>query len=404
MRNKTRKFKEGIIARGLHRHPLVVPVVTFIGLCFLTMVGFVILGSQDIDSGVSHVVQLSADNKKQTVPTRASTVGDFLTRAQITLHEGDVVEPAVSVPIDNDDFRINVYRAKPVTIIDGDERIQALSAATTPRSIAEQVGIEVYPEDEINEVAPTNILRDQVIGTQLVIDRSIPIHLNLYGTQVDIRSRANNIDELLKDKNISLSGGDSVSPKGSTPLKANMQVFITRHGTKIKTVEETVPYKTEYIEDNNLSFGTTAVRQKGNNGRKLVTYQIQIKNGKEVSRRVIQQVQAKKPINEVVARGKAFNKNTDKAEVMARAGINVDRDYPYVDYIVERESHWNPLAQNFSSGAYGLCQALPGSKMASAGSDWQSNPVTQLKWCNGYAQQYGGWAGAYDFWLSHGWW
>jgi len=89
---------------------------------------------------------------------------------------------------------------------------------------------------------------------------------------------------------------------------------------------------------------------------------------------------------------------------MAQAGISAS-DYAAVDYIVSHESGWNPGAVNASSGATGLCQALPGSKMASAGSDWASNPVTQLKWCTGYAAgRYGGWWGAYDFWLANHWW
>jgi hypothetical protein len=58
-----------------------------------------------------------------------------------------------------------------------------------------------------------------------------------------------------------------------------------------------------------------------------------------------------------------------------------------------------------SYGGYGLCQSTPGSKMATAGSDWATNPITQLRWCSGYAtSKYGGWAGAYSFWYSHYYW
>lgn len=73
-------------------------------------------------------------------------------------------------------------------------------------------------------------------------------------------------------------------------------------------------------------------------------------------------------------------------------------------YIITRESGWNPRATNPSSGAYGLAQALPGSKMASHGADWQSNYQTQLKWfidyCNG---RYGGIQQAYNFWVQNHW-
>ena len=52
-----------------------------------------------------------------------------------------------------------------------------------------------------------------------------------------------------------------------------------------------------------------------------------------------------------------------------------------------RESGWNPTAENPTSGAYGIPQALPGDKMASAGADWQTNPATQIRWGLGYIQQ-----------------
>lgn len=86
---------------------------------------------------------------------------------------------------------------------------------------------------------------------------------------------------------------------------------------------------------------------------------------------------------------------------MAAAGIS-SSDYGYVDYIVNKESGWRVNASNGST--WGLCQSLPGSKMASAGADWETNPVTQLRWCNSYATRYGGWAGSYSAWLSQHWW
>ncbi|GGO51955.1 hypothetical protein GCM10012287_35170 [Streptomyces daqingensis] len=72
--------------------------------------------------------------------------------------------------------------------------------------------------------------------------------------------------------------------------------------------------------------------------------------------------------------------------------------------IVERESGWNYQASNPSSGAYGLMQALPGSKMASAGADWRTNPATQIKWGLNYMDsRYGSPCGAWDFWQANNW-
>lgn len=70
----------------------------------------------------------------------------------------------------------------------------------------------------------------------------------------------------------------------------------------------------------------------------------------------------------------------------------------------QRESNWNVYAQNRSSGAYGIPQSLPGSKMASAGADWQTNPVTQINWGLGYISgRYGTPCGAWAQSESVGW-
>jgi hypothetical protein len=64
--------------------------------------------------------------------------------------------------------------------------------------------------------------------------------------------------------------------------------------------------------------------------------------------------------------------------------------WPALNSLWTRESGWNTHALNKSSGAYGIPQSLPGSKMASAGSDWRNNPATQIKWGLGYiASRYG---------------
>jgi hypothetical protein len=75
-----------------------------------------------------------------------------------------------------------------------------------------------------------------------------------------------------------------------------------------------------------------------------------------------------------------------------------------LDSLWERESHWNPFAENSSSGAYGIPQSLPGSKMATVASDWRTNPVTQIKWGLGYIEdRYGSPCGAWGHSQGHGW-
>lgn len=79
-------------------------------------------------------------------------------------------------------------------------------------------------------------------------------------------------------------------------------------------------------------------------------------------------------------------------------------DFQCFSEIVEKESGWDYQASNPSSGAYGLVQALPGSKMSSAGSDWKTNPATQIKWGLNYMNdRYDSPCGAWDFWQANNW-
>jgi hypothetical protein len=77
--------------------------------------------------------------------------------------------------------------------------------------------------------------------------------------------------------------------------------------------------------------------------------------------------------------------------------------YGCLNDIWSRESGWRYNAEN-ASGAYGIPQALPGSKMASAGPDWQTDPTTQIKWGLGYIQgRYKDPCSAWAFWEANGW-
>jgi hypothetical protein len=71
--------------------------------------------------------------------------------------------------------------------------------------------------------------------------------------------------------------------------------------------------------------------------------------------------------------------------LMLRAGFGISQ-FPCLDKLWKKESGWNEEAENPSSGAYGIPQALPGSKMGSVASDWRTNPATQIKWGLNYIE------------------
>ncbi|MEH0418829.1 transglycosylase SLT domain-containing protein [Streptomyces sp. B21-083] len=86
---------------------------------------------------------------------------------------------------------------------------------------------------------------------------------------------------------------------------------------------------------------------------------------------------------------------------MARQIVPADQ-FQCFSNIVDHESSWNYQADNPSSDAFGLVQALPGSKMSSAGADWATNPATQIKWGLSYMNdRYDSPCGAWNFWQAN---
>ncbi|MFC0846422.1 MULTISPECIES: aggregation-promoting factor C-terminal-like domain-containing protein [Streptomyces] len=93
----------------------------------------------------------------------------------------------------------------------------------------------------------------------------------------------------------------------------------------------------------------------------------------------------------------------EQVKAIARQIVPADQ-FQCFSNIVNHESTWNYLAVNSSSGAYGLVQALPGSKMSSVGADWRTNPATQIKWGLNYMNSsYHSPCGAWSFWQANSW-
>jgi hypothetical protein len=123
---------------------------------------------------------------------------------------------------------------------------------------------------------------------------------------------------------------------------------------------------------------------------------------------------AKKAAEEKAARARALANRgyqpgvTDPREIARQILRNKfgygSNQFSCFDNIIMRESKWDINATNPSSGAYGIPQALPGSKMASEGSDWRTNPATQIIWGIKYMKdRYGSPCAAWGFKSSHGW-
>jgi uncharacterized protein YabE (DUF348 family) len=196
------------------RHPFGAPIALFFLLLGISVGAFLLLTSHQESKHPrpARIVILSYDHHEQTVPSNEGTVGQLVKKLGIPIHEGDVIEPTPTTRINQDDFRINIYRAVPVKIVDKDNVTYSYSAATTSRSIADQAGIQTFAEDTLTTQPVDNFLRDYAIGEQVTIDRSTPVALNLYGANIPVRTHAKTVRDMLKEKHLKLLKADTVQP------------------------------------------------------------------------------------------------------------------------------------------------------------------------------------------------
>lgn len=355
------------------------------------------------------IITVHDSGSEKGFATKESTLRQAFKQVGITINSNDITEPGLDEPLVASSYEVNIYRARTVAIKDGATTKRVITAYRTAKQIAEQIGLKLSESDTATLGLSKDIVQDGAAEV-LTIDWATPVSLTFYGKTITTSTRAKTVGQLLSEKRITPTSQDTVMPAASTPVTSGMLVQIWRNGKQTVTVDEDVAFTTRKVNDANRDIGYKEVQTAGVVGRKSVTYEIVMQNGIEVSRTAINSVVTTEPVEQVEVVGARISLPVGShTDWMAAAGI-AEEDYGYVDFIISKESGWSPTSRNASSGAYGLCQALPATKMISAGLDYMTNPITQLKWCNSYAQtcvsyrMYCGWEGAYKFWLSKHYW
>lgn len=268
------------------------------------------------------------------------------------------------------------------------------------------------------------------------------------GYEMDVVTTKTSVKEILDENHIVLLEDEKVTPDTSENLSDNNTIIISKENEDVEVSEnvekssevttekildnyskitekivvekETIPYET-ITKDVTTGSGTKQDRvvQEGKNGIREVTYKIKYQNGKEIEKTKIDSKVVKEPVDKIVeirtrqitTRGSgAIRATGTKAEYQAYAKTKCQAygwsnyDFDCLVSLWNRESGWNPLAHNSSSGAHGIAQALPASKMASHGSDYMTNYKTQINWGLSYIKsRYGSPANAWSHSQAKGW-
>ena len=345
-----------------------------------------------------HVVSKSAFGR---------TVGDVLAGSGISVGARDNVQPPVDTEA-SDGEEIVVRRAHLLTLeIDGKPQTVWTTALT--------VGDALDALGSRTAGALASASRSQPLGrdgTLLRVSTAKSIHIVVDDKATDTVTTASTVRDALRELGVVLGAADRLSVPLDTTVVDGLVILVSRVTTTSGTETVVAPYATVHQNDPKLPKGTTVVAQVGHSGTAIVTFEADSIGGQQIERRVLSRVLVSEPVDQIVRVGTAslptaapVAAGTSRAvgeELVAARGWGVDQ-WACLDTLWAHESGWRVNASN-PSGAYGIPQAMPGSKMASIGADWQTNPATQITWGLNYiAGRYGTPCGAWAFWSAHNW-
>ena len=352
-------------------------------------------------------VSVDVDGATVSVSAFGRTVDDVLVGAGIDVGERDLVAPGRRDAI-ADGGEIVVRHGKQITVeLDGKSR----TLWTTGLTVADAIGELGVRGSE----ARVSASRSDALGRDAVLRVSTlkTLHLAVDGQVIDGVTSAPTVREALKEIGLVLSEGDQVSvPLGATAVDGLM-ILVTRAAQSSGTASEAMPFTERVVEDASIAAGTRAVTTAGRAGERQVTFATGSLGGAEVTRTIVAEVVLRAPVEQVVTVGTMVVADAPVVtpgsaqavgkELAAARGWGDDQFSCLVE-LWNHESHWNVSAENTSSGAYGIPQALPGSKMATVGADWKTNPATQITWGLNYiAGRYGTPCGAWQSFSAKGW-
>lgn len=259
-------------------------------------------GTAHAQGEAKRLISVYDRNTLSSFLTDQKTIGEALKENGFELDPRDTVEPSRDEELVADDYQVNIYRARPVVVIDGATRVKIMTPYQVSERIAKDAGITIYPED-IAKLRPSNDFVGDGAGLQMSIDRATLITLDLYSNKTQVRTQGNTVGEMLIEKGITLGVNGRVSVPESTPIVSGMEIRVWREGKQTITVNQAEPFGTERIFDADRPVGYKSIGTAGAEGVRMLTYEIEVKDGQEISRTEIANIVTKAPTKQVVIVG-----------------------------------------------------------------------------------------------------
>lgn len=316
-------------------------------LLLLMIVGRIVTQSVWASSSESrsgqHVLRIYDGGMERGILTDADTLREALESAGIALDKNDITEPSLDSKLEAAAYDVNIYRARPVMVVDGSKVTKVITPYRTAKQIAKQADIELQSEDNVRVEHGADVVLEGALE-RMVIDRAHEVSMVLYGEESTFYTHLATVRELLADKDITVKDEDTLSVTLDAPIVDGMTIELWRNGKQTIEEEVTIEHPVQEIQDSNHKVGYREVQAPGKDGKRLVTYEVVMKNGQEVSRKEIASKTLEEPAKEVVVIGTKNNYSGTLNEWLLA--------------LRTCETHGNYQA-NTGNGFYGAYQFMP---------------------------------------------
>ncbi len=355
---------------------------------------------------VDKTVTLVVDGQSTQLHTTASRVSDVLDDAGYRVGGHDLVAPAPNVEV-HDGSKVIYKRGRLLHLDVNGARKDVWTTAPTVSDALMQLG---YSTADFTSVSRAKRLA--LGATQITVRTPRLVTVVHDGKKQQVTTTEDTVGRLLSDLGIPYSSTDRLSASPDSVLTANQKIVVGRVKHRTVTTTIALPYSIKRSPDATIEKGVTRIVTSGLAGSAQITYSVVYVDGVVVGKTPVKTVVLSQPTTQVMKVGTKppvtpvvvpANDAQAIGKKLAAARGWGDDQFACLVQMWDHESGWRTNAAN-PSGAFGIPQALPGSKMASAGPNWQTDPATQIKWGLGYiAGRYVDPCGAWSFWQAHSW-
>ncbi|MEH7125090.1 ubiquitin-like domain-containing protein [Bacillus sp. JJ1532] len=281
---------KNLFSESLSKKRIVIITTSFI--VFAAALGFFIFES------TKKTVAMTLDGQEKVIKTHAGTIQELFNDLDISLRKEDYVSLSLDTKVKNN-LEIVWEPAKQVHIVKDNEKKTIWTVSKTVEELLKEQEITITDHDKVQP----NLEEPIKNKLEIVVNKAFALTLSDGGKEQQVWSTSTTVADFLSQQGITLNELDRIEPKADTVVKKDDTIQIIRVEKVTDVVEEPIKFAVVTKKDSSLDKGSQKVVNQGKEGLLTKEYEVVLENGKEVSRKLLNEKTVQEKQDKVVAVG-----------------------------------------------------------------------------------------------------